>query len=70
MTRRVLLPLVLGYGFLITVRAQAPASAPQPSAVTRTAYSKNTEALYRVAANDRRPGHSTDGAPHTNRRSF
>jgi cobalt-zinc-cadmium efflux system membrane fusion protein len=43
MTRRVLLATALGCAFLVTMRAQAPATAPQPSAVTRTVYSKNTE---------------------------
>ena len=43
MTRRVLLAMALECAFVATMRAQAPAAALPPSAVSRTAYSKNTE---------------------------
>ena len=43
MTRRVILTVALGCAFADPVRAQAPGPSPQPSAVTHTAYSKNTE---------------------------
>ena len=43
MTRRFVLALALWCAFDVAMRAQTPASAPQPSAVTHTAYSKNTE---------------------------
>jgi hypothetical protein len=43
MTSRVLQAMALGCAFLVPMRAQAPATVPQPSAVTHTVYSKNTE---------------------------
>ncbi len=43
MTRRVVLTVALACAFADPVRAQAPGPSPQPSAVTHTAYSKNTE---------------------------
>src|SRR5438477_10848979 len=43
MTRRVVLTVALACAFADPVRAQAPGPPAQPSAVTHTAYSKNTE---------------------------
>src|SRR5436309_13822569 len=43
MTRRVVLTVALACAFADPVRAQAPGPSPQPTAVTHTAYSKNTE---------------------------
>jgi hypothetical protein len=43
MTRRITLAVALGCVFGVPARAQTPRSAPQPSALTHAAYSKNTE---------------------------